>query len=180
MKVALVVGHKSASPGAVNASTGVTEFEFNAHLAVDVWRKLRAASVLGESVEPEIHWRRTLEALPGDVSRTEPVFAVSMHANASFEHEVSGTEVLYYHRREVSAQMAAIFQDKFLAALGLRDRGIKAIDSEDRGGWLLGRLACDAVLCEPFFIDRDSDLVTARESDLAGAYTEATLEALKL
>lgn len=172
--IALVVGHKSTSTGAANRSSNLSEFEFNARLAIDVWRVL----TIDEAIETSIVWRRTWAGLPEAVNILKPDFAVSMHANASHEHSASGTEVLYYHHSETSAKVATIFQDCFLSVLSLRDRGIKATTSEDRGGSLLKNVDAPIVLCEPFFIDNDDDLKKAIASDLAGAYVEAIKEAM--
>lgn len=178
MKVALVVGHKSRSPGAGNDAHPVSEFEFNMRLALDVWSSFYYSSDL--SVTTEIVCRRTYPRLPGDINDIEPDFAVSLHANASVGHSASGTEVLYYHRSERSAKIASIFQHEFVDALGLRDRGIKPVDSEGRGGFVLKTVSCPIVICEPFFIDNDSDLRTALGADLAGAYINAIRSAAGL
>lgn len=171
--IALVVGHKSTSPGAENARRGLTEFEFNAKLAIDLWKRLSTVDV--ESV---IIWRRTYKTLPADVNDVDPHFAVSLHANASFEHTARGSEVLYYHRSDLGAKIAAIFQEQFIAHLGTRDRGIRPRTAEDRGGYFLKETNCAAVICEPFFIDNDADLESVLDSsNLREAYVEAIKQA---
>lgn len=179
MKVALIVGHKSRSPGAGNSAHPVSEYGFNARLAVDIWEHFYYGS---SSIAPavEIIYRRTYASLPGDVNATYPDFAVAMHANASTEHNATGTEVLYYHRSHKGAKVAAVFQDEFLKTLELPDRGIKPVDSEGRGGSLLKQVACPIVICEPFFIDNDSDLAIAADADLSGAYINAISNASEL
>ena len=173
MKVALIVGHKSRSPGAGNSDTArpVSEYEFNARLALDIWKHFYYSD--DHPVEVELVYRRTYSLLPGDVNAIDPDFAVAMHANASAEHNATGTEVLYYHRSDEGAKVAAVLQDEFLKTLDLRDRGIKPVDSEGRGGSLLKQVACPIVICEPFFIDNDSDLKIATGADLAGSYIDA-------
>ncbi len=177
MKVALIVGHKSRSPGAGNSARPVSEYGFNARLAVDIWEHFYYGLT---PLTVEIIYRRTYASLPGDVNATKPDFAVAMHANASVGHNATGTEVLYYHRSDAGAKVAAVFQDEFLKALGLRDRGIKPVDSEGRGGSLLKQVACPIVICEPFFIDNDSDLAIAADADLSGAYINAISNASEL
>lgn len=179
MNVTLIVGHKSTSPGAQNIGHSASEYEFNSRLALDIWRAFFYGMGKSEIKITIVH-RRTFSTLPGDVNRTQPDFAVSMHANASFSAKASGSEVFYYHRSAHSAKIAAIFQHEFLDALGLDDRGIKGIDSEDRGGYLLKNVSAPIVLCEPFFIDNEFDLMTANGSDLAGAYIRAIKSASEL
>lgn len=173
MRCALVVGHKSSSPGAVNATQSLSEFEFNARLAVDIWKRFYESRV-----ELVIVWRRTYGTLAADVNEVDPVLVVSMHANASHSGTASGTETLYYHRSKWGKEIAGGFQNHFVSALGLPDRGTKPRTREDRGGGFLGDVAAPAVLCEPFFIDNDSDLERATDIDLAGVYVSAITEGL--
>ena len=175
MRCALVVGHKSSSPGAVNPARSLSEFEFNARLALDVWKRLSTTS----QVEIILVWRRTYRALADDINEIDPVLAVSMHANA-FDRATSGTEVLYYHRSEWSKKLAEAFQRHFVTVLGLADRGTKPITREDRGGELLANISAPAVLCEPFFLDNDADLELAMSVDLAGVYADAIKEGVQL
>lgn len=173
-KIALVVGHKSTSTGARNEERKLSEWEFNARLALDVWGRFQDSEI-----ECAVIHRRTYKSLPGDVNAYDPDLVVLMHANASFNHDASGSEVLYYHRSEPSAVAAAIFQDNFLSELNLRDRGIKGIDSEARGGLMVAGTRAKTVLCEPFFIDFNDDLVVALSSDLTGAYEKSIRSVLE-
>lgn len=171
----MVVGHKSTSPGAVNPPRGLSEFEFNARLALDVWRRLRVSS----SLEPVLVFRRTYESLPQDINAVNPLLVVFMHCNA-FDRKASGTEVLYYHRSRTGKKLAEVFQRHFLSKLGLADRGARPVNREDRGGWALAETEAPAVLCEPFFLDNEADLDLVVKSDLATVYAEAINEGMKL
>jgi N-acetylmuramoyl-L-alanine amidase len=169
--IALVIGHKSTSPGRENARRNLTEFEFNTRLAVSVWKH---AQVVG-SVDLVLVWRRTWATLAADINAIRPQVSavVSMHANGFRDPEVSGTEVLYYHRSTDGKRMAEIFQQHFVEALGLPDRGILPVDSEGRGARLLKETEAPAVMCEPFFMSNDDDVETALADDsraLADAY----------
>ena len=174
MRCALVVGHKSSSPGAVNPARNLSEFEFNARLAIDIWKRLSTSDV-----EVVLVWRRTYSALPYEINEIDPVLVVSMHANA-FDRTVSGSETLYYHRSRMSKKTAEVFQRHFVAGLGLADRGAKPVTREDRGGELLANVDAPAVICEPFFIDNDADLELAISVDLASIYADAIKEGVRL
>ncbi len=152
-KCALVIGHKKSSPGASNKSSGTTEFAFNDQLAMEIEREVGG-------VEVQRVYRRTYSSLPGDLNELNPDFIVSLHCNA-FNTEVSGTEVLYYHRSTKGKSMAEILNENLVNALGLRNRGIKPKTSEDRGGFLLRHTIAPCVIAEPFFIDNNEDLETA-------------------
>lgn len=164
---ALVIGHKKSSPGASNADSGTTEFDFNEALARDIENQV-------EDVAVQRVYRRTYSTLPSDVNELEPDFIISLHCNA-FNKQVSGTEMLYYHRSKKGKVMAEILQSKVLQALGLNDRGIRPKDAEDRGGFLLKNTSAPCVIAEPFFIDNNSDLEKANSAreQLVAAYASA-------
>lgn len=164
---ALVVGHKKSSPGAKNASSGLTEFAFNEKLAMEI-----------EEAITEVYlqriFRRTYRELPNDINQLGPDFIISLHCNA-FNGQASGTEVLYYHKSPAGEEMARILQGALVDALGLRDRGIKPKTTEDRGGFLLRYTYAPCVIAEPFFIDNDKDLevVSENKDGLVTAYANA-------
>ena len=174
MRIALVVGHKSSSTGAHNATHNISEWEYNYRVAIDVWRLLTDSSY-----DVDVVLRRTWAELPSDINVLEPDLVIAMHCNA-FNTKASGTETLYYHRSETSKAVATVVQNEFAKSLKLPDRGIKPITQEDRGGSLLAKTHAPAVLCEPFFIDNDSDLKVGDGIDLSLVYYEAVLEAVKL
>ena len=167
---ALVIGHKKTSPGAMNGSSGLCEFDFNDDLAIRIEGRVRGVDV-------QRVYRRTYETLPGDINDLGPDFIIDLHCNA-FNMTASGTEVLYYHRSKKGPEMARILQEHLVGYLGLPDRGIKPKTAEDRGGYLLKNTHAPCVISEPFFIDNDDDLARAM-GDLDGfaaAYAQAIEE----
>jgi len=180
VRIALVVGHKSRSTGARNTTHDISEWEYNYRVAIDVWRRLIDA---GYGVDVVL--RRTWGKLPGDINSLEPDLVIALHCNSfpeppNSDWEASGTETLYYHRSEDSKAIAAVVQNEFVKSLKLPDRGIKPITQEDRGGSLLAKTHAPAVICEPLFIDNDSDLrVTRNGVDISLGYYAAVVEAVK-
>ena len=167
MKVALVVGHKENSPGASNKKTEMSEYAFNNELAHDISDKLGESGIVCEIV-----YRNEYSKLPFEVNlNVKPDFILSLHCNA-FDTRATGTEVLYYHSSVKSKWMAQILQNEIVNALDLRDRGVKAKHTEDRGGYLLRYTEAPCVICEPFFIDNDTDLRAALDhyDELLKAY----------
>ena len=163
---ALVIGHKKSSPGAVNKSSGLTEFDFNEDLAIRIEKKVKKTEV-------QRIYRRTYKELPDDINTLDPDFIISLHCNA-FNRKASGTEVLYYHNSDASRTIAEILRRDLVDFLGLPDRGIKPKTSEDRGGYLLRYTSAPCVIAEPFFIDNDQDLSKAKENTegTAAAYAD--------
>jgi N-acetylmuramoyl-L-alanine amidase len=174
MQIALVVGHKSTSTGADNTTRVVSEWEYNAKLAIDVWKRIK---VMGVHEACVVH-RRTYSTLPKDINRLNPKLVISMHCNA-FNTQVSGTETLYYHRSASGEDIAREMQKIFVRELKLPDRGAKALTKEDKGGNVLAKTNAPAILCEPFFIDNDDDFERAQYVEMAEIYFRAILEACK-
>ena len=177
-KVALVIGHKESSPGAVNDELGVTEFAFNEPLAYSIAEKLRL-----ESIEPFIVYRDTYGALPEKVNDTGADICISLHCNA-FNDNPNGTETLYFKGSSKGAQLAWFMQREVVDCLGTKDRGLKPCTYDhvgkagDRGGWLLAKTSMPCVICEPFFIDSLESLNNAQSKfeQLADAYVSGIKE----
>lgn len=170
--VALVVGHEPKRPGAVNRRSGLSEYVFNNDLANAIRRNLRVRNFIKSEIvfrQPEGYGQ-----LPSKINVMNPALVVSLHANA-YNERATGTETLYYRASENGKRLASLIQAETVRALQLADRGVKAKSSEDRGGYLLANTKAPAVICEPFFIDNDSDLSVAlsRKSELAEAVSRA-------
>jgi len=172
-QIAIIVGHSHDSQGAVNAASGITEWQFNKGLAARVAEEMCQIP----SFNPMIIYRSTYAALPRKVNITGCDMVISLHANA-FNERTSGTEVLYAANDKSSMWIAKKLQPELFKALHLPDRGIKAIQRNDRGGFLLYKMTVPAVIVEPFFIDNDADLAraTERKQELAKAITQGVVE----
>ena len=174
---ALVIGHKKTSPGAVNKSQNLSEFDYNEQLAMDIEYALKDQ----EDVHVQKVYRRTYDSLPTDINELAPDFIVSLHCNA-FNRKASGTEVLFYHKSKKGKELAKTLNKSLVKALGLPNRGVKAKGSEDRGGYLLKKTSAPCLIAEPFFIDNDEDLAVAetRYAELVRAYAKSISKMAKL
>lgn len=172
MRVAIIVGHKYTSQGAVNLTTGISEFVFNDGVARSLVDRLSTTSI-----DPVLVYRRTYKTLPSDVNQIRADFALSLHLNA-YDGTANGTEILYHHKSEKSEALAKVVQMHLLRSLSRRDRGIRAVTTEDRGGSLLRYTDCPVVIAEPCFIDNDGDFGDPKETSekLVEAYTSAIQE----
>jgi len=167
---AVVVGHRASARGAVS-SDNVTEFDFNSELARDIKRRVRKARV---QIVFRDNTTNGLSKLPAKINALGPSFILSLHCNAA-NKTASGTETLYFHSSKGGKTLASIVQKELLGALKLRDRKIKPRTDSDRGAGVLKFTDAPCVICEPFFIDNDNDLGTARRrmKSLAAAYARA-------
>ncbi len=171
MKIcALVIGHKKSSPGAVNTTHNLSEFDYNEQLAMEI------ETALAESKHVRIQriYRRTYSTLPDDINALNPDFIVCLHCNA-YNTQASGTEVLFYHRSKTGKKLAKLLNKRLTKALALTNRGIKPKTTEDRGGYLLKQTHAPCLIAEPFFIDNDQDLAIANEKrvELVCAYAKS-------
>lgn len=170
MKVAIVVGHSEKSQGAVNASSGMTEFLYNKVVAV----KLALLLEQDDAHEGVIIYRDNYINLPAKVNRESPDVILSLHCNA-FNKKAKGCETLYYHRSKRSKALARMVNKEILWDFDAVDRGIKARQANDRGSYLLRMTDAPCVIVEPFFIDNDDDydMFQTKQGEYAMCLAEA-------
>lgn len=150
--VILIVGHSRASKGAYNKDRKIWEYDLNEYEANKVFEILT-----NKNIPCGIVYRETYSGLPKKVNAYNPKFIVSFHHN-SFDENSTGTETLYYHKSKKGKELAKVIQRKTVEALGYKDRGIKAKDGEDRGGYLLKYTNAPCVILEPCFISNNAEL----------------------
>ncbi len=157
MRTCLIIGHKQTATGASNKTYGAKEFDVNEAIVKKLQLKLNGGVRITELTEVIPVYRKTsFKQLPNEINLHDPKFAISFHCNA-FNTRASGSETLYYHTSKNGKAMANICQKHFSKTFGINDRGIKPKHAEDRGGYILRYTKCPIVLCEPFFIDNDTD-----------------------
>lgn len=171
-KVTIDVGHSATDGGAINKTYNVSEFEFNLGLS-----KLLEKELKDKGFDTEVVLRESYAKLPAQINATNCDICISLHANA-YNKIASGTEVLYWHTSSRGKKLASILQDNIVGCLGLRDRGIKPLENNSRGGSQLRKTSMPTVIIEPFFIDNDVDYMIADEccKELAKSIAEAVEE----
>ncbi len=167
---ALVIGHSLTHPGAVNPTSGMSEFEFNNRLAQRISEMLADCP----AVDVSLVYRRNYRELPADINRLKPDYCLSLHCNA-FDTTASGTQILYYHTSAAGKALAEMLQRELVDCLGLFDRGVVAVRDNERGSHLLKYTQAPCVIAEPFFIDNNNDLHRALERFDELAHTYARL-----
>lgn len=175
MKIAVVIGHSETSPGAINKTHVMSEYEFNRALAYDI--KSNFSSFNKEDEVVVVHRENGYAKLPGEINSLKPDLVVSLHANA-YNEKAQGCEMLYYHKSEKGKDIAQIFQEHIQGTFENNNRGIKPKTSEDRGGPILKGTLAPCIICEPFFIDNNEDYLKAEELFETGELTDAYCKAI--
>lgn len=151
--IGIFVGHgRQGDSGAVSTG-GATEHTFNTTIAFDLAASLRRrnmdAAVIAEyeggSYASAMRWvGAKAKALGCDV-------AIELHFNSAGP-TAEGYEYLFWHRSKDGERLATAFLKAHKMEFpNARNRGIKPIDSTDRGALFLRGTPCPAVICEPFF-----------------------------
>lgn len=183
IRIALVVGHEPEKPGAEGrylddsfAEHKVNEYAFNTVISRQVRDMLYSAADL-QIIDIRRHIAGGYSKLPGAVNATKAHFALELHFNA-FGPTSTGTETLYWHRSQRGRAYAGVLQRHLLIALGLRDRGLKPIDEDGRGGYFLKNTAMPALIAEPFFASNPQEMQHAMDNlgKLAAGYAAAIRE----
>ena len=171
MKVALIIGHKLTSGGALSYNH-VSEFEYNEELVGMV-----ASNLSDTDIDVMIFHRNKYLELPNEINEKNPDMVVSFHCNAH-DTKTTGTEVLYYHKSAAGLAIADKFVNSIHKCLGLRNRGVKPKHTEDRGGIILRYTNAPCVLLESFFIDNPLDFSTGVDlkNELALAISDVIKE----
>lgn len=178
--VAICVGHsRSGDKGAVSVD-GFSEWAFNQPLAQRVCELVEQAGypvVLvdryeGASYSSAMLWLvKHLKDLKVDV-------AVELHFNSAGPL-ATGYEFLHWFTSPKGVSLG----HKMLRALAKsfpdqRNRGLKPINSADRGGLFLRKTHCPALICEPFFGSNAKDVTyfAAQREELARAYADGLID----
>lgn len=147
--VAIVVGHRPGAQGA-RAVDGTTEFIEMSEVAGLLAVALDARGYESVVVFRDDH-RGGLQDLPGKANATDARMCVSLHFNSARSRSAQGSEVLYAAGSARGRELAEAVQAAQVLALGLPDRGLKAIPRDGRGGIILWRTSMPCVLLEPVF-----------------------------
>lgn len=147
----------------LSVTTGSSIYMFNVRKSNNIILYDADSNNDHEGTPHEIIFRDSYRGLPHKIGQIDPSFSISFHCNA-FNGKARGCETLYYYKCEKSKEIANYICKEITNSFQfLRNRGAKAIDAEDRGGYLLQTLHykydIPAVIFEPFFIDNTEELM---------------------
>lgn len=152
-RLAIVVGHNSEKQGAVRGDTGETEFVWNSDLAKMIEDEAQDYAGLEVKTfyrQPGLGYSREIRRVYEETDRWGANATVELHFNSSSSPNATGTETLT-SGTPASMALAVSVNQEMVAALGLKDRGVKTRSATDRGGASLMSGRAPAVLIEPFF-----------------------------
>lgn len=151
-KLAIVVGHNELRQGATRQDTKETEWRFNTRLAEIIKEQAAAIGIACKVFfrTPGGGYPVEIERVYNEVDRYNPTASIELHFNGSDNPDVSGCETLISGTAS-SFKLGEAVQRRMVAALGLRDRGVKTRARKERGGGSLWAGRAPAALIEPFF-----------------------------
>jgi len=148
MKIALVVGHNARAQGAVRVTDGRTEYDWNGDLA-EMIQEIDPEAVKVFHRRPDGGYSREIDRVYGEVDRWGADVSLELHFNAATP-AAHGCETLSSGTRG-SLRLAEAVQAAMLAAMPVRDRGVKVRAAHERGGRSLWAGIAPAVMLEPYF-----------------------------
>lgn len=175
MKLGIIIGHSINSQGAYNNELGISEYSLNTELAFRVKEECDKRNIKSEI----IHRRNGYGKLPADVNVTGVDHCISIHHNAVSDKTVNGTETLCYHKSETSKRFAYAVNREMVLALSTRNRGVKKVNSENRGGYILKYTSMPCILIEPYFMSNNEAVQNRNTPALASAIVDGYENFLK-
>lgn len=179
MKLGLVVGHTAQAPGAVRKDTGEAEFFWNKDLAERAKKYAHRHSFVVVKIfyRPEgLGYKRGLQAAYGEADAWNATLTNELHFNSHHNPNATGTEVLS-SGSALSLKFADAMQEEMINALGLKDRGVKVVTRNGRGGYNLVCGKAPAILIEPFFGSSAEGLAATDEGHEKDALARALIKA---
>jgi N-acetylmuramoyl-L-alanine amidase len=173
-RVILVYAHggDTKDPGAVNGQ--VTERDW----IKEFFDKFLIPEFKKEKIEVVTVQQKTWYTIDKQVNEVYKVgdIAISCHLNAG-PATATGTETLYCKGSKNGEKLAKLVNDAIVGVLKSKDRGLKGLTREDRGGRLVQGTKPPCVLTELFFLSNNEDL--KKSYDLRDEMATAMVKAYK-
>jgi len=148
MKIAIVIGHNSKAQGAVRATDGRTEYDWNSELA----ELIRTHNPTGVKIfrrRPVGGYSKEIDRVYAEVDKWGADCSIELHFNA-FKPTSTGGLTLS-SGSSGSMALAQLVRKSMKIAVGNRDRGVKVRGRKDRGGRSLWQGKAPAIMTEPYF-----------------------------
>jgi N-acetylmuramoyl-L-alanine amidase len=177
--IAICVGHSRAGDkGAVNIE-GISEWAFNQPLAKRVCELIEDAghSTLLVDRYEGVSYSSAMLWLSKHLKERGVDVAVELHFNSAGPY-ANGHEFLHWATSSKGLKLAGELSRSLEKSFPNRkNRGLKPIKSEDRGGLFLRKTHCPAVICEPFFGSNptENSIFSSKREELAKAYATGIL-----
>lgn len=153
-KLAIVVGHNYASPGAVRSDTGESEFTYNSKLA-EMMEHIAPNYNIDLKVfkrSPGGGYTAEIKRVYAEVDAWKAKASIELHFNSAGDPSASGTET-FSSGSAKSVILAQEVQMEMVETLGLKDRGVQIRNNRTKGRGYLSLVTgnAPAILIEPFF-----------------------------
>jgi N-acetylmuramoyl-L-alanine amidase len=179
-KVAICVGHSRIGDKGATSVGGVDEWAYNKKVADLLKSHLRHQGVQSVVFDdyPSESYSGAMDWLGQSIAKEKCDIAIELHFNSYSSSKAEGYEYLHYHTSSNGRRLAECFRKSHSETFKVQsDRGIKAIESDGRGGGFLRSVPPPAVICEPFFgsCPKEWVLFDAKHSLLADVYAQAII-----
>ena len=179
-KVAICVGHSRIGDKGATSVGGVDEWTYNKKVADLLKSHLRHQGVQSVVFDdyPSESYSGAMDWLGQSIAKEKCDIAIELHFNSYSSSKAEGYEYLHYHTSSNGRRLAECFRKSHSETFKVQsDRGIKAIESDGRGGGFLRSVPPPAVICEPFFgsCPKEWVLFDAKHSLLADVYAQAII-----
>ena len=152
MKIAIVIGHDSKSPGAYSKYLGTSEYIYNSEVAsylscvADIYKR---PNVRG--------YTNQMEELSKQLEKGNYDLVAELHFN-SFNKKTHGTETVTYKGNMTTLKYGKVFNEIISKDFDVKNRGQKTVVKGGRGFGFLSLVKADAIIVEPFFGDNGESL----------------------
>lgn len=170
--IVIDVGHSKSSEGATHRIDKIGENAWNWEVATLLKNELQALGFTGSIIDRE-PYGNSISAECREINKINPDLVISLHFNSGGG---TGTEMLYCTGSTKGKRFAELLLKHTVLVLGLPNRGVKAKVSGEDGYAFLVKTNAPAVICEPFFGDKQSDceqVAKVGKAALAKAYALA-------
>lgn len=166
-------GGTTGDPGCLSADGKIKERDYikafvDGFFLPALDKKKRAYKTVQQKTWYTIDKQVNAEYKAGDI-------CISFHLNASDNKDATGTETLFSKGSKNGSKLAILVNDAVVKTIGIKNRGIKEITREARGGRLVAGTIPPAVLTELFFLTNTNDykLANPKLSEIGTAVAEA-------
>ena len=158
MRVFLNPGHArngDPDPGAVNLELGLRECDLALEIGAIVSKCLNDIGI--ETLVVQSDWLSNITCASNE---WESDLFISIHCNASVNHNARGCETWYFYDSWRGSKLASSVQRQIVKSVDLYDRGTKGAQPSVNGLYVLTNTKCPAILVECGFIDNNGDART--------------------
>jgi len=166
LRLAIIVGHSNAEPGAVGVPPLGDEYHYNKEVASLVYVEAKHLGIHAQVFLRDYTNRVHVCHAVNEFCVGTNACAVELHFDSFTDSKVRGTSVLYDMLPPGGLKLAKMMQESICKVFGrdaTTNRGIKWLKAKDRGFYNMYGLDVPACLIEPGFGSNPYDAALLRE-----------------